>query len=240
MISRIAAVGLAGALAAGALAQSFTLNNSPKVNDSVRYSIKMASDAMETPQGTFSFGVNLVIANKVKEVDDASVVYESITESIKILINGNEFEPPGVEDAQKPVTFRLSRQGELLDRTIQGQEGMATPLRFENMIRFTYPTGPIKVGDTWTREIAGDKAKQIVPARAKFTFEGAEVLNGVQTLRVGAAYSELEGAKPMGMVGTVWFDAANGAIVYAKATMNDVSLNQMMPPANMTFEMRRL
>lgn len=241
MIRRSGALGVVCIVAASALAQStFDLAFKPTVAEKQRYQIKMQAQNINTGQGEMAFGVTLVIRNEVKEVTETEIGYESVTESIKVSFNGTEIDPPGMDQAMKPIAYRLSRRGELIRRDAAATGGMSTPMRFEHMISFTYPEGPVKPGDSWTREIKADPASQVVAARAKFTFEGVETVRSMRTFKVSVAYSELEGQRPMGMIGTAWFDPANGSVVQVKANMNDVSLNPMMPPANMTFEMVRL
>ena len=108
------------------------------------------------------------------------------------------------------------------------------------MMNLAVPTGKVKVGDEVITEIKADKAKNIKAGRVKMNVAGTKVVDGKTLVELKIAFSELEGAKPMGMVGTVLIEAGTGMLHSMKASMNDISFNEMMPPMNMTMEMTRV
>jgi hypothetical protein len=66
------------------------------------------------------------------------------------------------------------------------------------------------------------------------------VVQGRTLARFDVAYSELTGQRPMGMIGKAWVEKSTGLPYRIEATMNDVSLSEMMPPTNMSFLMTRV
>ncbi len=231
---------IAGLASTMALAQEvFDLTMKPKVGLKVGYSIKIASPETQTPAGNFSLNVNLKTKTTFLEITDKEIVSEDEVTDFEVLLNGNPMDM--VTDQVKGTKSKTTRS---LDwkviKTEGGESPMAGSPRYEAMMAFATPVGKVKIGDEIVRDIPGNKEKGVTAARGKMTVKETKMVEGVKYVVLEIAYSELEGEKPMGMVGTVLVEASTGILYSMKASMNDVSMNQMMPPMNLTMEMVRI
>lgn len=236
----LSALILAGLASTMALAQeSYDLTMKPKAGQKVAYSIKIASPETQTPAGNFSLNVNLKTKTTFLEVNDKEIVSEDEVTDFEVLLNGNPMDM--VTDQVKGVKTKITRSHDWkVIKTEGGENPMAASPRYEAMMAFATPVGKVKIGDEIVRDMKGDKEKGILPARGKMTVKETKMVEGIKYVVLDVAYSELEGEKPMGMVGTVLVEAATGMLHSIKASMNDVTMNPMMPPMNLTMEMVRI
>lgn len=236
----LSALILAGLASTMALAQEvYDLSMKPKAGLKIAYSIKIASPETQTPAGNFSLNVNLKTKTTFLEVTDKEIISEDEVTDFEVLLNGNPMDM--VADQVKGVKTKITRSHDWkVIKTEGGENPMSASPRYEAMMAFATPMGKVKIGDEIVREMPGSKEKGIVPARGKMTVKEAKMVEGVKYLVLEVAYSELEGEKPMGMVGTVLVEAATGMLHSIKATMNDVTMNPMMPPMNLTMNMVRI
>lgn len=217
----------------------YDLTMKPKVGQKVAYSIKIASPETQTPAGNFSLNVNLKTKTTILEITEKEIVSEDEVTDFEVLLNGNPLDM--VTEQVKGVKSKVTRSHDWKVVKTEGAENpMAASPRYQAMMAFATPVGKVKIGDEIVRDMQGDKEKGIVPARGKMTVKETKMVEGVKYLVLDVAYSELEGEKPMGMVGTVLVEAATGMLHSIKASMNDVTMNPMMPPMNLTMEMVRI
>lgn len=236
------ALAAAGAFVFAVAAQdTHTIAWKPEAGKELKYSLKMSGEMNAGPQGAMALDVKMVLTNKVVEVKDDKITMEGKMSDFSVSIGGNDItemaggQMPADAPAVKTV---FSRTGELL--SMSGGSEMTTPPRVQNLQIFVYPTAPVKVGDSWTREVKADKEKGIPAGKGKFTLAGVETVKGIEVFKIDFAYSELDGDRPMGNIGTVWLEKSDGSLYRVKSTLNDVKFAEMMPPMNMNVEMTRL
>jgi hypothetical protein len=221
------------------MAQNANLLLRPPLNTPIKYEIKMESAAMATPQGDFQLKIQILTGMTFTEVTPEKVTSTQKLESIKVLLNGNELPIPAAAGGLGEIQISQKPNGELITRSASAGM-MDQSSRYNMMMAFVLPDKLVALGESWTRDHAGDKAKGTVPARSKMTFEKQEMVGGVMANRVAVAYSELEGDQPMGMVGKAWIEASTGVLLKMEASLTHVSMNEMMPPMNMAFTMTRV
>ncbi len=232
----LSAVLVAGALTASALAQQvFDLTMNPNKGQKFAYEMKLASQNMQTEMGAFNINVNLKTVTTFLDVTEKEIVSEDEVTKFEVLINGNPIDAAGEQMAGAKTKITRGRDGKVLK--IEGGSPMQENATFQNMMNLAIPTGKVKVGDEVTTEIKADKEKKIKAGRIKMNVAGTKVVDGKTLVELKIAFSELEGDKPMGMVGTAFVEAGTGMLHSMKAAMNDISFNEMMPPMNMTMEM---
>jgi hypothetical protein len=226
-------------LAQNAAAPTFLLR--PELNKPYKWKISMDTSGVETPQGSFQLAVTLVSTVTFTEATPEQVKSKQKTSDFQVKLNGSPLPLPQGEDPNQSVEIEVVQKpnGELISRTVNNSM-MTTPMRFEKLMELTFPAGEVKPGESWTREVKEDKAQGITAARGKVTYAADEVVQGRTLARFDVAYSELTGQRPMGMIGKAWVEKSTGLPYRIEATMNDVSLSEMMPPTNMSFLMTRV
>lgn len=232
----LSAVLVAGALATAAFAQQvYDLSLNPTKGQKVAYEMKLASENMQTGAGAFGLNVNLKSVTTFLDVTESEIVSEDEVTKFEVLINGNPIDAAAGQMSGAKTKITRSRDGKVLK--VEGGNPMRDNASFQNMMNLAIPTGKVKVGDEVITEIKADKEKNIKAGRVKMNVAGTKVVNGKTLVELKIAFSELEGARPMGMVGTALVEAGTGMLHSIKATMNDISFSEMMPPMNMTMEM---
>ncbi len=225
---------LVGVLGLTAYAQdTYTLKWEPKVGDTSSYNLNMTS-AMDFGGQSFDMNISMVVSDKVTKVEGDQVTLVGSATNFKMMMNGQEFNPPGSEAApqQPPTTLVVSKSGGLI-RIEKAGDGMgSTPPRVEQANRFQFPAGPVKVGDEWFREVKADAKEGFVAAKAKYTLEKVEVKDGVNSFRIKYAYSELEGNAPTDCIGTFWMAVEDGDLVRYEGQLNNVEFMEGMPPVS--------
>lgn len=189
--------------------------------------------------GNISLNINIKTKSSI-EVTDKEFVMEDEVTGFELLLNGNPMDGVADQIIGKKTKTTRSLDGKVIKTEAGASNPMAESPRYQAMMAFATPSGKVKVGDEIVKDIPGNKEKGIVPSRGKMTVKAVKVVNGINMLELEVAYSELEGERPMGMVGTVLVEAATGILHSIKAALNDVSMNPMMPPMNMTLDMARI
>lgn len=232
----LSAVLVAGALATSVLAQQvYDLSLNPTKGQKVVYDMKLSSQNMQTEAGAFNLNVNLRSTTTFLEVTDKEIVSEDEVTKFEVLINGNPIDAAAGQMSGAKTKITRSRDGKVTK--VEGGNPMQDNASFQHMMNLAVPTGKVKIGDEVITDIKADKAKGIKAGRIKMNVAGTKVINGKTLVELQIAYSELEGAKPMGMVGTALVEPGTGMLYSMKSTMNDISFSEMMPPMNMTMEM---
>lgn len=235
----LSAVLVAGALTTSVLAQQvYDLTINPTKGQKVAYEMKLASQNLQTEAGGFNLNVNLKSVTTFLDVTDKEIVSEDEVTKFEVLINGNPIDAAAGQMSGAKTKITRSRDGKILK--VEGGNPMQENAGFQNMMNLAVPTGKVKVGDEVITEIKADKEKNIKAGRVKMNVASTKVVDGKTLVELKIAFSELEGNRPMGMVGTVLIEAGTGMMHSMKASMNDISFNEMMPPMNMTMEMTRV
>lgn len=203
----------------------------PKAGATAKYTMDVDAEG-DFGQGPMKIKVTMNLANTVKSVSDKEIVVEGKTSNMKVTLDGNELPSP---DSNETSTNTYSPNGELIStKSTSGQENR----RLEQMNSFLYPSNAVKVGDTWTRDIKGEKGGG-VPATAKYTFQGAEKVGKWDCYKVDYTYSETKGDMPTSAKGTAWLDATTGDLVKMDVDMKNVVFQDGVPPMAAKAKMTR-
>ncbi|MBX7136094.1 MAG: hypothetical protein K1X67_25775 [Fimbriimonadaceae bacterium] len=231
MFGALAALTLVTALPAIAGQGEVKLTWQPKVGATAKYSMDVDAEG-DFGQGPMKIKVTMTLANTVKSVSDKEVVVEGKTSNMKITLDGNELPAPASDETS---TSTFAPDGELISvKSSSGQENR----RLEQMNAFVYPSASVKPGDTWTREVKGEKGGG-VPATAKYSYVGAEKVGKWDCYKVSYTYTETKGDMPTSAKGTAWLDAATGDLVKMDVEMKNVVFQDGVPPMAAKAKMTR-
>jgi hypothetical protein len=97
-----------------------------------------------------------------------------------------------------------------------------------------------ELGKEYFVDMPGDKAKNLVPARAKFTVTKLENVAGARAWRIEVVFAEMEGNTPLSAMGTMWLEEGTGELVKMSMDLSNVQWVEMMPPSNARFTMERI
>ena len=222
------AIALTSAFAA---AQEYTIKRQPKVGDSIRYQLKAELDL-----GTLQAVMTGISTEKVTKVEaNGSFEIESTSTEGKVEIEGGTqpVKQPG------PMLSTYGAMGELV--SLKGQQIDSSVYRMANLNAFRAPDKAIKVGDSWTRELAADPKTGVVPAKATFTLEAAETIGEIAVLKFKYAYTEVLGA-PGGATaeGFMWIDPKDGSLVKSELTIKNAPFPQSPVPINAKLTATRI
>ena len=229
-------IAVAGAAVASVAQQqtAYTIAWKPVLGEQ-KYKIVMDSDG-----GQMKLAMQLTILDKIVKIEDGKVTSESKTQDFHLWLGEEEMKlPEGQGPGDAVVTTVRSLKGGLVEQK-GAKEGQQEPPRVRRLQEFNYPEKPVELEGSWFKDFAEDKAAKMPPARAKYTLTAIEDVNKVSCYKIDYAFSELEGEKPMGALGTFWLERSTGNLVKLTTVMNDVSFAPMMPPMNMKVSMTRV
>ncbi|MCG9893915.1 MAG: hypothetical protein MH204_00385 [Fimbriimonadaceae bacterium] len=222
------------ALAASAPTQpKLDLTWKPQVGKVLRYDMALKSAGMEMGGVTLDLDINIRSTSKTTEIKDGIVTQEQRVEKLTVLLNGNDVTAMGPPMSDKPTILKMKLDGTFV--SMEGPDSAGSNQAIQRLMSFRFPTAPIGVGESWTNELKNAEGK--VEARTKYTLVGQEMLGSVNSYKIDYAFSMLEGTRPMGSVGSIWLDAQTLDMLYMRATINDVSFAEGMPPMNMSMTM---
>lgn len=211
--------------------QGAKISWTPKEGTTSKYGMDVDAEG-DFGQGPMKIHVSMKLQQTVKKVSDKEIVVEGKMTDMKISMDGNEFPAPTNEEV---TTNTYAPNGELLSTKSSSGSGNR---RMEQMQTFLYPDKTVNKGDTWSREIKGEKGGA-VPATAKYTYVDNEKVAKWDCYKIDFTYTETKGDKPMSSKGSIWLDQATGETVKLTVTMKDVVFEESMPPMNATAKMMR-
>lgn len=101
---------------------------------------------------------------------------------------------------------------------IEGGSDPTSSIRTAVLGTLIDPGKKLSVGDKWTVDIAEDKDKGIVAAKADYSIVGEEKVGGVDTIKVSAKITETSGSDPASSESTIWVDKVDGSRVKVEST----------------------
>lgn len=218
------------ALSAIAGAQSFTLKRVAKVGETMKYKLTAEADF-----GGQAIQVSGTTLDKVVKVNDnGDIVVESTQSSMKVSVAGQEMEIPD----QPGTTTTYKATGEVVE--IKGEQTDASAYRMANLNVVKSPTGEIKVGDKWTYEVKADSKTGAAAGKAEYELLGSEKVGSWDSLKIKWTFKETEGSDPASSSGTVWIDAATGALVKAVGEYKNAPIPGAPGPISMKFTLERV
>lgn len=220
-------------------AQTVDLSWRPKAGSShvFRLSTVMQMD-FQGQQTEVSFGARLT--NKVTKIENGEVFIESLTDEMKLNFGGQEMDPSAMGpagEAPRPVLQVRKLDGSMVRQ--EGEGGMPSNPRLDRFNNLRPPTSA-ELGKEYFVEMPGDKAKNLVPARAKYTVSKLENVSGARAWRVDVVFAEMEGNTPLSAMGTMWIEEGTGELVKISMDLSNVQWVEMMPPSNARFTLERI
>lgn len=191
------------ALTALAVQDAVTLKRAPKVGETIKYHIKAE---MEVPQvGTGE--MNATVTDKVSKVsENGEYAIESTMTEGKFVYPGGEFDIP----EQGASTTTYNPQGAIL--SLKEPSNDPSSRRLANMNAISFPSTPVKVGDTWKTVVKKDDQGS-VDAEGSYKVEGSEKVGEYETLKITGTYKETSGEAPASASGTFWINVKDGTLV---------------------------
>lgn len=193
-------------------------------------------------QMTTDFGDMDIVLRPVSEVTkitEKEVIMKTWLQEFKLMMGGQDMSDMAgqMTGPENFSTQTFSKTGQLLKQE-GGQTDQENP-RATQMQQFYYPTQPVKMGESWTKDFKADSSKGLYEAKAKYTLEASEIVGKVDTWRVKYVYSEMTENMPMSSMGTAWIDKKNGEVVRMVGNYENAQFSNEMPPVNATFKMTR-
>lgn len=239
LFAAVALVAFIGVAIAPALAQGETgykLRRVFKVNDIRRYKMVMDMNGeMKMGETTMPLNMQMIMTmrEKVAGIKDGKATLVTTIESMRMLMNGQEF--PAMPNMQNiNITSVVDNRNQVHE--IKGLEtlaaagpgmgnmnmgpGMNTPAPF--------PEEEVKVGDTWVLDVPIPIAKDVIIS-VKQTLVGIEKVGGIDAARIKAevelpfdrmmaAMRQQQPGMPamtgtMTMISSTWYDLATGNVL---------------------------
>lgn len=195
---------MAAALAVSAVAmaaqEAINLKRTPKDGEASVYRLKADIDLAGT-QATFT----AKISEKVTKVEGDNYTVETAITEGKALFGGQEM--PMEDQPATSATYKTTGEIVSMSETDPGA------MRMANLQSFRYPTGPVKVGDTWNTEVAASDKTGGVGMKAEFKVDGMEKVGAWETARIKFTVKETSGAEPASSEGTAWIAVTDGSLV---------------------------
>lgn len=229
----------AGALAVVAMAQDTALIEwKPKVGDSTKYRITVNA-SMDAGMGPMDITFSSIITERILKIEDnKNVTVESTQSDFGLFVGGQDMSSMMSGQVIKALVV-MKPNGEVVKRSSEGGNEMENP-RLEEAMMTLYPDKPLRVGDSWTREVKGDTSKGTVDAEATYKYEGREKIGDWNCYKVAYTYTEKRGRAPMSAKGTIYLAVENGALVQSDMTVQNVEFQPGLPPANAVFKLTRI
>jgi len=220
------ALGLTALAITLAVAQDVSLAWSPKVGDTMRYSLKMEFSL---------FGDVAVysakVTDKVIEASPERTLVETTQTDYKVTVFGEE---GSVNDKDMPKSqTAFAPNGDVVE--VRGDLVNDSVYRMANLMAVRRPDKAVKVGDTWTREVKSDLKTGVLAAKATYKVEGEEKVKEADAIVASFDYAESEGADPARSTGKVWFAKAGGAVLKVTSTWSSAPIPGAPSPVNGSY-----
>lgn len=217
---------LASSLAA---AQEFTLKRVASVGDTLRYRLRAELDL-----GEIRAVMTGLSTEKVVKVDPSGTYdVESTSSEGKVEIDGgtSAVKQPG------PMVTTYGQLGQVI--TLKGSQIDSSVYRMSNLNAFRLPEKAVKVGDTWSVDLAADPKTGAVPAKATFTLEATETVGAINALKVKYTYAEVLDRGGATAEGYMWIDPKDSSLVKSDLNIKNAPFPQSPVPINARLTVTR-
>ncbi len=229
----------AGALAVVAMAQdTAVIEWKPKVGETTKYRIAVNAN-MDAGMGPMDITFTSIMTERILKIEDnKNVTVESTQSDFGLYVGGQDMSSMMSGQVIKALTV-MKPNGEVVKRSSEGGNEMENP-RMEEMMVTLYPDKPLRLGDSWTREVKGDTSKGTVDAEATYKYEGKEKIGDWDCYKISYTYNEKRGRAPMSAKGTIYIAVENGTMVQSDMSVQNVEFQPGLPPANAVFKVTRI
>jgi len=233
MINRTRTLFAAGTLfAVAALAvaaqDGWTLKRTPKEGEEMKFRLKASIDF----SGTEITMTGLVVEKTLKVDADGTYTVQSEQRETKVSFAGQEMEPP----SQGPSVSVYRANGEVVE--IRGPETSPASYRMANLNNLFTPDKPVKVGESWTKEIKADSKTGAVDATATYKVVAEEKVGTLDTLKIEGKASE-KGGEAASADFTIWVNKADASMVKMTGDWKNAPFPGAPGPINAKVEMTR-
>jgi hypothetical protein len=220
--------------------ETHTIKWLPVLNQPVRY---LMEGTAPMAGGAMTINFKVVTESKTIEITEEAITSEERMVSLDVLLNGNPLPAEMMGDTgaitEAVMTMKRDRAGKLIgDLGSGGMPGQSPAIT--RVSEFLYPAEPKTMGESWTREFAADAKLGLKPARTKYTLKSIDDWGTRKGYRIDFAFSELEGAAPMGATGKMWLDTTTGELLEAQIAYVNASMAPEMPVGNFSAVVRRM
>lgn len=187
----------------------------------IKYKMEVNASGIEGPSGAGELKISSTLTRTIKELlENGNVNLEEAQTDLSIVFDGQDLtEMVGARSFT--TTMKVAPNGETLEKKSDTPEQTDNP-RLENATAFVYPSGPIAIGGTWTREKPADATKNVPSTVTTFTLKAIEDVDKFKTYKIDIEFKEGEGSNPMSATGTVWINVADGELVKGNYTIKAV------------------
>ncbi len=198
-----------------------------KIGDRLEYALTIKTHLNEN-----DLTVTSDVTSTVKSIDKEFVVDEFEESNVTIDVAGNSIAIPN-EGAHRTKT---DLTGLVIELT--GRQSTSLDYRTQQMRAFLPPTAPVKVGDSWTRELKANPKIGTPTATAQMKFVATEKIGSADCAKVSWTYKETEGTAPCSLEGTVWVRLSDAALMKMDADAKSVPYGDSLPPADMKISLQ--
>lgn len=207
----------------------------PKEGAVIKYKMtsvaKMNGGAME---GELHY--DATVTHTYKAVTADSVTVEEKQSDVKVLF-GDQDVSSQVPTVTTTEVMKLT--GELIERKSDGPADAETP-RVDQAFNFTYPTQPLKVNETWSKQYEADSKKNTFAASVTYTYTGTEKVGDWDCYKINSDYKETGAETNVTATGTQWLEIGTGELIKATYVLKNAPFAPAVPPMDVTATLTRL
>jgi hypothetical protein len=129
--------------------------------------------------------------------------------------------------AEEPEIEKYDAKGNRIKGTKKEEDEGSDPLThaFDLLTECT-PEKPMKVGETWSREVKEDKEFDLFAAKAEYKILEVVKVADVECLKISAKFTQTGGSKPAKGEGTLWIEIADFSPVKVEGTIEDLKIDE--------------
>lgn len=152
----------------------------------------------------------------VDEKEDGSYIIATYQSEHEVIVSGQSQKT--TETITSVTTY--DKLGKPL--AMGGDNATAASMRVANLTSFISSATPVKIGDTWTVRIAGDKEKGTVGVTHTYKFLSVEKQGGKDVAVVDVSVIEGSGDTPASAKGKAWIEISTGETIRFEAKMTNM------------------
>lgn len=194
----------------GQASDAVSIARTPKVGDTVMYTVKMDLD-----YGVGKANLTGKVEEQVTKVE-ANGDYTIESKYTQTIVKAGATENDLTHDADVSV---YKANGAFLK--LLGTKVEPSMVRLANLVALVLPAKPVKIGDTWSYDIAADPATGAVAAKVDYKMTAREKVGAFDCVAVLAKFRELSGDKPQTCDETVWLEVGTGLLVKREAVIKN-------------------
>lgn len=231
------ALTLAAIVSFATVGDSANVTWKPKVGNEIHY--KFVSEIPDLGgQGDMKLGAD--VDHKITEIrPDGNVVVVDKQSDFSVTLNGTDMTQAAAGQIPQSVTETTIEKpnGQIVERKTDAPAQMAQP-RMDALSEFVFPDHSVNVGDTWSKNLTGDKAKGTFDSQTTYTYQGKEAVGGTDSYKIAFEYKETNAPSNITASGTFWVSADDGELVKATMKVKNAQLGPL-PSVDMTTDINR-